>query len=74
MPEHLLDDLHVRAGSDGQARRGVAQLVRVLVRPPDRGGRDGPRLRAAHDDLDEPQRVAVPRSRPCAAGSRPARS
>jgi hypothetical protein len=29
MAEHLLNDLHIRAGRDGQARGRVAQFVRV---------------------------------------------
>ena len=36
VPEHLLNDLHVGAGGDGQGRRGVPQFVGIQARQPDR--------------------------------------
>jgi hypothetical protein len=38
LAEHLLDDLDVSAGGDGQAGGGVAKLVRVQAGQPDRLG------------------------------------
>jgi hypothetical protein len=58
VPEHLLDDLHIGTSGDGQARRGVPQLVRVKSRNPDGSG-SGIEVGAAEDGgpSGEPRRT-----------------